>query len=103
MNYLNTLKVIAVIVLLMVVSSINAEDNKKSGDTEHFVTFVKIDGKTCIATDKQEFEQLLSLDALIDACKQARANGTIDSTTYAEKTASYFKDARSSGLRIHNN
>ena len=93
---MNLLKVIA-IMSVIVVSSIHAEDN-----TEQFITFVKIDGKTCIATNKTEFEQLKSLSDLIDACKQAKAHGTIDSTEYAEKTASYFKDAHSSGLRIHN-
>lgn len=89
------LKVIAVL-SVVAVSTIHAEDN-----TDQFITFVKIEGKTCIATDKAEFEQLQALSALIDACKKARANGTIDSTQYAEKTASFFKVARKSGIRIH--
>ena len=90
---MNLLKVLFVVVILMAVCSIQAEE---------FITFVKIDGKTCIATNKAEFEQLQSLALLIDAMKTAKAHGTIDSTIYAEKTASYFKDARRSGVRIHN-
>ena len=98
---MNLLKVLFVVVILMAVCSIQAQDNSQN-DTE-FITFVKIEGKTCVSTNQAEFEQLQALSSLVDAMKEAKAHGTIDSTTYAEKTASYFKDARRSGIRIHNN
>ena len=90
---MNLLKVIAVIILLALISSIEAQE---------FITFVKIEGKTCIATDKDEYEQLKALTQLVNALKEARSHGTIDSTQYMEKTASFFKIARESGIRIHN-
>ena len=88
---MNLLKVIAVIVFLLLVSSIQAQD---------FISVVVVDEKTCIASNKEEFEALQSLVLLINAMKAAKAHGTIDSTYYAEKTASYFKDLRKTGVRM---
>ncbi len=101
MNLLNVLKVMAVIVVLMVVSSIQAQEPTKDVNPE-FISFVKVEGKTCVATDAEEYGVLMSLVNLVNTCKQARANGTIDSTSFREKTASYFKDARDAGVRVSN-
>ena len=94
MNLLNVLKVMAVIVFLMVVSSIQAQD---------FISVVKVDDQTCVASNAEEFETLTSMVKLINSMKQAKANGTIDSTMYAEKTASVMKDARDAGIRMRKN
>ena len=92
---MNLLKVIAVIVLLAVICSIEAQD---------FISVVKLDdGTTCIASNAEEHETLTSMVVLINTMKKEKANGTIDSTQYAEKTASVMKDARKSGIRMKRN
>jgi hypothetical protein len=65
-----------------------------------FMSVVKVEGKTCIASSLEEFEVLSSLVDLINTMRQAKSNGSIDSTFYAEKVASYMKDARSAGIRM---
>lgn len=84
------------IVVLLVASMVTAQEGS-------LLSVVKIDGITCVASSKEEFEILKSLAGLITAMRQAKANGTIDSTFYAEKVASFMEDARSNGIRMKKN
>jgi hypothetical protein len=63
-------------------------------------SIVKVEGVTCIASSQEEFETLEALIKLINTMRQAKSNGTIDSTMCSEKVASYMKDARRAGIRM---
>jgi len=92
MNLLRLFKSLLIVVFL-VASVTVAQDGT-------LISVVKINGVICIASTKEEFETLQSLALLIDACHNAEKRGTIDSTVYQEKVASYFKDARKAGIRM---
>lgn len=95
MNLSKLFKSLLIVVLLVASIAIAQEGS--------LLSIVKIDGITCVASSKEEFEVLKSLADLITAMKQAKANGTIDSTFYAEKVASYLEDARRAGIRMKKN
>ena len=88
---MNLSRLLFVVVLL--VTSVVAQEGS-------LFSVVKIEGKTCIASTSEEFETLSALVDLINACREAKSNGTIDSTYYSEKVASYMKDARTAGIRM---
>jgi len=95
MNLLKLFKSLLVIVLLVTSTAVAQESS--------LFSIMEIEDKICIASTQEEFEILKSLVNLIDATRQAKSNGTIDSTMYSEKVASYMKDARRAGIRMKKN
>ena len=89
MNLLKLFKSLLIVVLM--VTAVAAQAG---------FSIMEVEGKTCIATSQEEFETLSAMVALIDAMREAKSNGTIDSTMYSEKVASYMKDARRAGIRM---
>jgi hypothetical protein len=89
---MNLFKSLLIVVLILTTMTVAQEGS--------LFSIFKIEGKTCIASTQEEFETLKALVDLIDAMRQAKSNGSIDSTFYAEKVASYMKDARTAGIRM---
>lgn len=71
----------------------NAQDN--------FLAVVKIDGKTCIAHSRAEYQILQTTVQLVNTLKRVKARKGIDEKMYNEKVAVLLESAKSMGIRIN--
>jgi hypothetical protein len=70
------------------VKNLNNAMTSTEGKTQFVTAYVIIDGKTYVANTLHEYNVLRSTAELANVLKRAKANKQIDSTQYAEKTAS---------------
>ncbi len=100
---MNLLKVLAAVVVLMLVASIQAQDTVQIQETVEMplYSFTKFEGKTVIAIGHAQHQAVSSMVTIVNVLKKAKSDQKIDAPTYDAKVAALIEHAKSLGVNIN--
>jgi hypothetical protein len=87
------------IAVLSVPSAPAAEEPSK--DYRPLMTYIRVDGRTCVAYTAEQFVMLTRLVQLVNELKRTKARGSIDDLEYRGRVSNLLSNARSIGVIVN--
>ena len=95
-------KMLAVFLFIAVLSVQSAPaEEPSSKDVQPLVTYVRVDGRACVAQTAEQFVMLFDMIQLVNTLKRNKAEGQIDDLEYRLRVSSLLGNARSRGVIVH--
>lgn len=86
-------------VALMVQSALAQDERNETH--QPLVTFIKVDGRPCVASNAEEFKTLTNMVKMVNELRRKKAEGSIDETEYSSRVSAMLKEAELKGVRVN--
>ena len=94
-------KMLAVLLLVAVLSA-QSTQAEESVNAQPLTTYIKVDGKPCVATTAEEFVLLTECVQTVNALKRNKAAGDIDEAEYKLQVSSIITQMQQNGITVYN-
>jgi len=92
---------LAVFLFIAVLSVSSAPAEEPGNDYQPLVTYIRVDGRACVAHNAEQFVMLSSMVQLVNKLKRNKAEGYIDDLEYRSRVSTMLSDARNLGVRVN--